>query len=171
MTPKKGEPYTAQEDNMLVREREAGRSFGEIAFALGRSPDSVRKRYHFMTRKHYLQEVNPNRKFLRAYTPDEDVLVLTYRRQGLTFNEIGKRLDRHQEGIAQRYYKLTETTPITRSLLDVRTDKETLEAQCRKHAEAVMKQGGFCAFSDNGNKATGLGICLPMIWPDRSHYQ
>ena len=164
---KSGEPYSAEDDNRLVRDREAGMSFGQIGFILKRSPDSARKRYNFLVRRMVRAKVNPNERFTRAYSPDEDLLVLTYRRQGLTFNEIARRINRHKEGVANRYYKLTAATPLARPLTEVRADRDTLESQCERHAEAVMREGGFCAFSDNGNKNTGLGICLPMIWPER----
>lgn len=164
---KSGEPYSAEDDNRLVRMREAGKSFGEIGYSIGRSPDSARKRYNFIMGRMARASVNPNERFTRAYSPDEDLLVLTYRRQGLTFNEIARRINRHKEGVANRYYKLTAATPLARPLTEVRADRDTLESQCERHAEAVMREGGFCAFSDNGNKSTGLGICLPMIWPER----
>lgn len=32
-----------------------------------------------------------------------------------------------------------------------------------KHVAAVMREGGFIAFSDNGNRREALGICLPIV--------
>ncbi len=32
-----------------------------------------------------------------------------------------------------------------------------------KHVAAVMREGGFIAFSDNGNPREALGICLPIV--------
>lgn len=164
---KSGEPYSAEDDNRLVRLREAGRSFGEIGYSIGRSPDSARKRYNFLLKEMHRTDAEPKERFTRGYSPEEDLLILTYRRHGLTFSEIARRIKRHKEGVANRYYKLNDMPPIPRPLTEVRADRETLERQCELHAEAVMDEGGFCAFSDNGNKSTGLGICLPMIWPER----
>ncbi len=36
-----------------------------------------------------------------------------------------------------------------------------------KHVAAVMREGGFIAFSDNGNPREALGICLPILAPRR----
>jgi hypothetical protein len=36
---------------------------------------------------------------------------------------------------------------------------------CEVHAEAVMAQGGFCAFSDSGDKRSPFGIARPLVWP------
>jgi L,D-peptidoglycan transpeptidase YkuD (ErfK/YbiS/YcfS/YnhG family) len=41
---------------------------------------------------------------------------------------------------------------------------EQIEA-CERHAQAVMAQGGFCAFSDSGDKRSPFGIARPLVWP------
>jgi hypothetical protein len=30
-----------------------------------------------------------------------------------------------------------------------------------------MRHGGFCAFSDNGDKHGAFGICAPLVWPKK----
>jgi hypothetical protein len=105
MTRSKTPPYTQAEDLLLLRLRNDGEAWADMAHAFpGRTPASLRGRY----------------------------------------GQIAKTQDR---------------PPIAT------IDPGDFKTQCERHARIIMRHGGFCAFSDNGDKRGAFGITLPMIWP------
>lgn len=56
------------------------------------------------------------------------------------------------------YYR-GNTTP---NATDVSTPKF---AENDKHVRAVMREGGFCAFSERRYGRGKIAVCFPLIWP------
>jgi L,D-peptidoglycan transpeptidase YkuD (ErfK/YbiS/YcfS/YnhG family) len=65
----------------------------------------------------------------------------------------------------RRVMDIKESSAHTEAL--ILTELAAQRKACERHAEAVMAQGGFCAFSDNGDKRSPFGIARPLVWPDR----
>lgn len=156
---KRGSQYARDEDAFILRARQQNYSFSQIAGLLDRSAEGVKKRYAVLINKGPPQS--------RPFTVDEDWLLVRYRSQGMPWHEIGHVMGRRAEVVANRYYKLEATQPKSPDRQHTLSMRDIFEMQTKRHEDAVMEQGGFCAFTDNGNKRTGLGVCLPMIWPRR----
>ncbi|MCA3550135.1 MAG: hypothetical protein IM647_07415 [Phenylobacterium sp.] len=117
------------------------------------------------------------------WTDEHDMAAAAMRWNGATNAEIGERFGISAKSVAARFChlgkprtraviegrrkaaKVETSTPSTEAM--IRTAREEQGKACERHAEAVMAEGGFCAFSE---KPLGIGkwaVCLPLVWPDR----
>lgn len=99
-----------------------------------------------------------------GYKFDDDVRLLALRAEGHTWAVIADKMGRTLNSVKGRHSQITKTGDRSRT---VNIDPTDYPAQCERHAQAVMRHGGFVAFSDNGDKRGAFGIGLPMIWPER----
>jgi L,D-peptidoglycan transpeptidase YkuD (ErfK/YbiS/YcfS/YnhG family) len=114
------------------------------------------------------------------WTDDHDMTALAMRWKGKTNLEIGEALGVSAKAVGERLRRLghrqSERTVERRQLAKVEPSSIETEAQirsarqeqieaCERHAAAVMAEGGFCAFSDSGDKRSPFGIARPLVWP------
>ena len=101
-----------------------------------------------------------------GYKPADDLRLLALRAEGHTWTVIADKMGRTLNSVKGRHSQITKTGDRSRT---VTIDPGDFREQCERHAESVMRHGGFVAFSDNGDKRGAFGIGLPMIWPERLH--
>lgn len=114
------------------------------------------------------------------WTDELDAKALALRWKGMTNAEIGERLGTSAGAVASRFQRLghhrsadtfdrrkvAKIKPSTvETEAEIRTARETQVQACERHAAAVMAEGGFCAFSDSGDKRSPFGIARPLVWP------
>jgi len=99
-----------------------------------------------------------------TYTPEDDALLVSMRSQGLYWTEIAEALGRSFNSVKGRHSQLTKTGERSNS---VSINPHDFAKQCERHAQAVMRHGGFAAFTDNGDKRGAFGICGPLVWPKK----
>jgi L,D-peptidoglycan transpeptidase YkuD (ErfK/YbiS/YcfS/YnhG family) len=114
------------------------------------------------------------------WTEGHDATALAMRWRGKTNAEIGQALGVSAKAVGERLRRLghrqSERTVERRQLAKVEPSSIETEAQirsarqeqieaCERHAAAVMAEGGFCAFSDSGDKRSPFGIARPLVWP------
>ena len=99
-----------------------------------------------------------------GYKPADDLRLLPLRAEGHTWAVIADKMGRTLNSVKGRHSQITKTGDRSWT---VKIDPTDYPAQCERHAQAVMRHGGFVAFSDNGDKRGAFGIGLPMIWPER----
>ena len=103
------------------------------------------------------------KRVLRGYTIEEDNRLLALRAGGASWEEIAAKMPaRPPASLRGRYGQITKTAARTGPPW---IDTDDFKSQCEAHRVAVMRHGGFCAFTDNGDKRGAFGITLPMIWP------
>jgi len=115
------------------------------------------------------------------WTDELDARVLALRGKGMSNAEIGDRLGTSAGAVANRFQRLgyrrsadtfdrrkaaTIKPSTVETEAEIRTARETQIEACERHAAAVMAEGGFCAFSDSGDKRSPFGIARPLVWPD-----
>ncbi|NBV78987.1 MAG: hypothetical protein EBR62_03890 [Verrucomicrobia bacterium] len=114
------------------------------------------------------------------WTDEHDATALALRWKGMTNAAIGERLGISSKAVGERLRRLghrhTPGTVERRRVAKVEPSSVETEAQirtarqeqieaCERHAAAVMAEGGFCAFSDSGDKRSPFGIARPLVWP------
>jgi len=114
------------------------------------------------------------------WTEEHDMAALAMRWNGRTNAEIGEALGVSHKAVAARFQRMGQrpstTTLDRRRVAKVEPSSIETEAQirsarqeqieaCERHAAAVMAEGGFCAFSDSGDKRSPFGIARPLVWP------
>ena len=104
------------------------------------------------------------RQPLIGYRPDDDLRLLTLRGEGHTWAVIADKMGRSFNSVKGRHSQMTKTGDRSRTTL---IDPGDFAKQCERHAQAVMRHGGFVAFSDNGDRRGAFGITLPMVWPEK----
>jgi hypothetical protein len=117
-----------------------------------------------------------------TWTEEHDSAALAMRWKGISNAEIAERFGISAKAMANRFQRIGQrpstTTLDRRRVAKVEASSVDTEAMiltelakqkdaCEVHAEAVMAQGGFCAFSDSGDKRSPFGIARPLVWPDR----
>jgi hypothetical protein len=87
---------------------------------------------------------------------------------GVSAKAVGERLrrlgHRFSAGTVDRRVAKVEPSSIETEAQIRSARQEQIEA-CERHAAAVMAEGGFCAFSDSGDKRSPFGIARPLVWP------
>ncbi len=93
------QPWTMRERRELREMQERGLRHAEIARRLGRSVSSVRN---------VVSAMGLGRKIRRPmpWSPEEDARLHELYAQGVTYDEIGKLLDRHTVIVRKRTYEL-----------------------------------------------------------------
>jgi len=113
------------------------------------------------------------------WTDDHDMTALAMRWKGKTNLEIGEALGVSAKAVGERLRRLGHrfsAGTVDRRVAKVEPSSIETEAQirwarqeqieaCERHAAAVMAEGGFCAFSDSGDKRSPFGIARPLVWP------
>ena len=99
-----------------------------------------------------------------TYTPEDDARLIAMRSQGLYWTEIAEALGRSFNSVKGRHSQLTKTGERSNG---VSINPLDFGKQCERHAQAVMRHGGFAAFTDNGDKRGAFGICAPLVWPKK----
>ena len=145
--------------------RDEGAPRWQIAFALGVSQKSVASR---------LQRIDTQ---LRPWTLDDELAVMRMARDGASFIEIGRRLARSPQGVANKWAVLMGTAmlPKHRAQAAPRTSRaEALQAEdaaadCEKHLQAILaaNPNGFLAWSEKRVGVRGVAPCAPAFYPMR----
>jgi len=113
------------------------------------------------------------------WTEGHDATALAMRWRGKTNAQIGEALGVSAKAVGERLRRLGHrfsTGTVDRRVAKVEPSSIETEAQirsarqeqieaCERHAAAVMAEGGFCAFSDSGDKRSPFGIARPLVWP------
>ena len=99
-----------------------------------------------------------------GYRPEDDLRPLTLRGEGHTWAVIADKMGRTLNSVKGRHSQITKTGDRSRTKF---IDPGDFAKQCERHAEAVMRHGGFAAFTDNGDKRGAFGICAPLVWPKK----
>ena len=118
-----------------------------------------------------------------TWTEEHDSAALAMRWKGMSNAEIGERFGISAKAMANRFKRIGQrpstTTLERRRVAKVEASSVDTEAMiltelakqkdaCERHAEAVMAQGGFCAFSERALGPGKWAVCLPLIWPARA---
>jgi L,D-peptidoglycan transpeptidase YkuD (ErfK/YbiS/YcfS/YnhG family) len=114
------------------------------------------------------------------WTDEHDRTALAMRRKGKSHAEIGWVLGVSAKSVSERLRRLglRQTTGANERRKVVKVEPSSIETEaqirsdrheqieaCERHAQAVMAVGGFCAFSDSGDKRSPFGIARPLVWP------
>jgi len=114
-----------------------------------------------------------------TWTDDEVFTLVAMRWHGRTNREIGQALGKSPAAVSDRFNRLrreaqqAQSQPRAMKAASVETERDLRVLRqrqmedCERHAAAVMDQGGFCAFSDSGDKRSPFGIARPLVWPGR----
>jgi transposase len=115
-----------------------------------------------------------------VWTADHDMTAAAMRWNGATNEEIAARFGISAKAVANRFDRIgrprsaqvverRKVAPVKESTVQteamIRTEREQQAAATQAHAEAVMAQGGFCAFSERALGPGKWAVCLPLIWP------
>ena len=116
------------------------------------------------------------------WTEEHNLTLLAMRWNGKTNAEIGLRFNVSAKAVSERLRRIglrAQATKIERRTvvavkpstmeteLDIRAERAKQREACQRHADAVMALGGFCAFSDSGDKRSPFGIARPLVYPNR----
>jgi L,D-peptidoglycan transpeptidase YkuD (ErfK/YbiS/YcfS/YnhG family) len=114
------------------------------------------------------------------WTDEHDRTALAMRWKGKSHAEIGWVLGVSAKSVSERLRRLglRQATGANERRKMVKVEPSSIETEaqirsarheqieaCERHAQAVMAQGGFCAFSDSGDKRSPFGIARPLVWP------
>jgi len=114
------------------------------------------------------------------WTAEHDMTAASLRWNGASNADIAARFGISHKAVASRFQRIGQrpstTTLDRRRVAKVEPSSIETEAQirsarqeqieaCERHAQAVMAEGGFCAFSDSGDKRSPFGIARPLVWP------
>jgi hypothetical protein len=117
-----------------------------------------------------------------TWSQEHDLTLLAMRWDGKTNSEIGCVLGKSARAVSDRMSRIRReaggtkierrtVSTVKASPIETERDARTLKMQqrdeCERHAEAVMALGGFCAFSDSGDKRSPFGIARPLVYPNR----
>ena len=117
-----------------------------------------------------------------TWTEEHDLTLLAMRWNGSTNAEIGLKFNVSAKAVSERLRRIglrAQATkierrtvvavkpPTTETDLDKHSERAKQREACQRHADAVMALGGFCAFSDSGDKRSPYGIARPLVWPGR----
>jgi Zn-dependent peptidase ImmA (M78 family) len=117
-----------------------------------------------------------------TWTEEHDLTLLAMRWNGKTNAEIAQKFNVSAKAVSERLRRIglrAQTTKIERRTVvavkpstveterDIRADRAKQREACQRHADAVMALGGFCAFSDSGDKRSPFGIARPLVYPNR----
>lgn len=111
-----------------------------------------------------------------TWTEEHDLTLLAMRWNGKTLKAIAAVLGVGVPAIDARLRRLrqrSQPTQIKTKPPAISTEREMQATRakqreaCQRHADAVMALGGFCAFSDSGDKRSPFGIARPLVWPNR----
>lgn len=99
------EPYTPEDDALMLAEYAAGTPLDLIASKVGRTRKSVSSRL--------LRIRPPEMRTTRArpYTPEEDAFMVARRAEGWSLARIGKAMGRDRDGVRSRLAKLNQLEP------------------------------------------------------------
>ena len=114
------------------------------------------------------------------WSNETDAIAAAMRANGASNAKIGERFGVSAKSVASRFcyvgmlrsidmaerrrvMHIKESSAHTEAL--ILTELAAQRKACERHAEAVMAQGGFCAFSDSGDKRSPFGIARPLVWP------
>ena len=115
-----------------------------------------------------------------TWTEEHDLTLLAMRWNGSTNAEIGLKFNVSAKAVSERLRRIglrAQATkierrtvvavkpPTTETDLDKHSERAKQREACQRHADAVMALGGFCAFSDSGDKRSPYGIARPLVWP------
>jgi hypothetical protein len=119
------------------------------------------------------------------WTDEHDRTALAMRWKGKSHAEIGwvlgvsaksvserlRRLGLRQATGANERRKVVKVEPSSiETEAQIRSDRREQIEACERHARAVMAAGGFCAFSDSGDKRSPFGIARPLVWPAQTRW-
>jgi len=117
------------------------------------------------------------------WTEEHDMAMAAMRWNGATNAQIGARFGVSAKAVSERMRRLGHrpssqtldrrtVKPVEASTVEteamLRSSRQKQIAACERHAEAVMAEGGFCAFSEKPLGAGKWAVCLPLIWPARA---
>jgi hypothetical protein len=117
-----------------------------------------------------------------TWTEEHDLTLLAMRWNGSTNAQIAQKFNVSAKAVSERLRRIglrAQTAKIERRTVvavkpstteterDIRLGRMKQVDECRRHAEAVMALGGFCAFSDSGDKRSAFGIARPLVYPNR----
>ena len=120
-----------------------------------------------------------------TWTEEHDLTLLAMRWAGSTNVAIALKFGISAKAVSERLRRIglrAQTAKIERRTVvavkpstteterDIRLDRARQIEACRRHADAVMALGGFCAFSDSGDKRSPFGIARPLVWPTRPRW-
>jgi hypothetical protein len=115
-----------------------------------------------------------------TWTEEHDLTLLAMRWNGSTNAAIALKFGISAKAVSERLRRIglrAQTAKIERRTVvsvkpstteterDMRADRAKQREACQRHADAVMALGGFCAFSDSGDKRSPFGIARPLVWP------
>ena len=117
-----------------------------------------------------------------TWTEEHDLTLLAMRWNGKTNQAIADKFGVSAKAVSERLRRIgqrAQATKIERRTVvavkpstmeterDIRADRAKQREACQRHADAVMALGGFCAFSDSGDKRSPFGIARPLVYPNR----
>jgi hypothetical protein len=117
-----------------------------------------------------------------TWTEEHNLTLLAMRWNGKTNAEIGLKFNVSAKAVSERLRRIglrAQATkierrtvvavkpPTTETDLDKHSERAKQREACQRHADAVMALGGFCAFSDSGDKRSPFGIARPLVYPNR----
>lgn len=172
--PAHGTAFSAREDLRIAEMRRAGKTFGQIAEALGRKISGVQFRWYKKLsgtsidklRKAADQDApspadRPSARHSTPYNSAEDLQLAELRRAGQSFAEIATAMGRTTSSIEGRWYGALRDAPIDRLRAAVRPPSAPIEATTSPRQRAVIQQ--LMLLDDNFEPEDDLMIVRSVV--------